>query len=283
MRNCWRVLSVFCLLLPWNLFAQQRPLLTDDAELLQTGKVRVEFGVEFLQGQKYPLSGLQGNLTRLGVASIQAGVGDYAEFSISGVAQDVLSITSRSEPVSAPTFSGNTTHDYGNLKLATKLKIFGEKGRRPALSFKFAVELPEENQENGLGTDETQFYSSLLFKKHFGRVQVLADLGLAILGSPTVPGKQTDPFTYGIGTVIRLQRSVNLVAEVHGRQGAEGRVGNENLSQMRAGFQFRTGRIRWDIAGIGGLKQYDPDSGVAVGVTYEFQAFNRKKQVKIVQ
>jgi hypothetical protein len=282
MRNCPSILLVLSLLVSPCLYAQQRPLRTDDAELLPTGKVRVELGVEFLQGQKYPLSGLEGNLTRLGVASIQAGVGEYAEFRISGVAQDVLSITERTEPVSPPSFDGNTTNDFGNLMLATKLKLLGEKGSRPAMAFKFAVELPNANQENGLGTDQTQFYSSLLFKKHFGRVQVLADLGLAILGSPVVPGKQTDPFTYGVGTVVRLHPSVNLAAEVYGRQGAEGRVGNENLSQFRAGFQFKTGRIRWDVAGVKGLKEFDPDSGIVVGATYEFQAFRRANKVRIV-
>lgn len=282
MRNRRSILLALSLLFSSTVFAQQRPLRTDDAELLPTGMVRVELGVEFLQGQKYPLSGLEGNLTRLGVASIQVGIGEYGEFRISGVAQDVLSVTDRMEPVSPPSFEGNTANDFGNLLLAAKLKLLGEKRRRPAMAFKFAVELPNANQENGLGTDQTQFYSSLLFKKHFGRVQVLADLGVAILGSPVVPGKQTDPFTYGVGTVIQLHRSVNLAAEVYGRQGAEGRVGNENLSQLRGGFQFRTGRIRWDIAGVKGLKKYDPDSGVIVGATYEFQAFKRENRVRIV-
>jgi hypothetical protein len=283
MRNYQWILWAFGLAFAGSAFGQQRPLQTDDAEILQTGRMRVEFGVEFLQGQKYALSGLEGDLTRLGVTSIQVGVGEYAEFQISGVVQDVLSVKSRSEPVVAPTFTGDTTNDFGNLKLATKLKIVGEKQRRPAIAFKFAVELPNANQENGLGNDQTQFYTSLLFKKHFGRIQVLADLGMAILGSPVEAGKQTDPFTYGIGAVISLHRRLNLVAEINGRQGSE-RVGNENKSQMRAGLQFRTGSIRWDLAGMAGLKRLDPDSGVIVGVTYEFQAFKRQKEpVKFVK
>jgi hypothetical protein len=278
MRNSRWILWIVCLVYSSNAFGQQRPLLTDDAETLPTGRVRIESGVEFLQGQKYSLSGLEGDLTRLGVAGVHVGVGEYAEFQISGVVQDILSVTNRSEPVVSPTFTGNTTRDFGNLVLATKFKLFAEQAHRPAMAFKFAVELPNANQENGLGMDQTQFYSSLLFKKHLGRVQVLADLGLAILGSPVEAGKQTDPFTYGIGTVIPLHRSVNLVAEVYGRQGPSGRVGNENTSQLRAGFQFQIGSIRWDVAGIGGLKRFDPESGVVVGVTYEFQAFKRNKE-----
>jgi hypothetical protein len=202
-------------------------------------------------------------------------VGEYAEFQISGVVQDVLSVSSRTEPVIPPAFAGNSTNDFGDLVLGTKIKLAGEKGRRPAIAFKFAVELPNAKHDSGLGTNETEFYSSLLFKKRFGRSQILADLGFAILGSPVLQGRQADPFTYGIAAIFRVHPSVNLVAEISGRHGPSGRVGNENKSQARAGFQFRTGRIRWDIAGVGGLMHYDPKSGVIVGMTYEFQAFKR--------
>src|SRR5213593_2085750 len=65
--------------------AQQRPLMTDDAQLVPLGRVRAEFGIEFLQGQRYSLSGLEGDLTRLGVAGVHIGVGELAEFQISGV------------------------------------------------------------------------------------------------------------------------------------------------------------------------------------------------------
>ena len=44
-------------------FGQQRPLRTDDAGLLETGMIRASLGIEFLQGQRYSLSGLRGDLT----------------------------------------------------------------------------------------------------------------------------------------------------------------------------------------------------------------------------
>ena len=40
--------------------AHQRPLKTDDPDIVPTGRVRLEFGVEFLQGQRFSLSGLEG-------------------------------------------------------------------------------------------------------------------------------------------------------------------------------------------------------------------------------
>lgn len=277
------ILLIVGLVFSWNAFGQQRPLKTDDAEILATGRIRLGFGVEFLQEQKYSLSGLEGDLTRLGVTNIQVGVGEYAEFQISGVIQDFLSVTGRSEAVSPPTFTGDSTNDFGNLVLATKLKLVEERRIIPAMAFKFAVELPNANQENGLGTDQTQFYASILFKKHLGKAQILGNLGLAILGSPVEAGKQADLLTYGLGTIIPVHSRVNLVAEIYGRSGPE-RVGNENQSQVRAGVQLRTGPLVWDVAGLWGLEQYDPKSGVIFGATYEFQAFKReKKPVKIVK
>jgi hypothetical protein len=269
-----------CLAFPWAAFGQQRPLRTEDSEILKTGRVRAELGVEFLQRQRYSLSGLEGNLMRLGVASIHVGMGEYAEFEISGVMQDALSVSNRTEPVIPPTFSGNSTSDFGDLILGTKLKLAGERGRRPAMAFKFSVELPNAKHDSGLGTDQTEFYSSILFKKHFGRAQILGDVGFAILGSPVLQGRQTDPLIYGVAAVIPVHRRVNFVAEVSGRQGPPGRVGNENKSQVRAGIQFWTGGIRWDLGGIAGLMRYDPKSGIAVGATYEFQAFHRDSHRK---
>jgi len=265
-----------CLLIPWTAFAQQRPLRTDDAELLQTGHVRADVGVEFLQGQKFSLSGLDGDLTRLGVASIHVGLG-YAEFEISGVGQDLYSVSSRTDnpPISPkpPKFSGTSSHDFGDLVLGTKIRLAGEKEHRPAVSFKFAVELPNEKHDSGLGTDQTEFYSSILLKKHFGRSQLMGDIGFAILGSPVLMGRQDDPLTYGAAVITPLSKKINLVAEISGRQGPPARLGNENRSQARLGIQFWIGAIRWDLAAVAGLMHYDPRSGVVVGMSYEFQAF----------
>ncbi len=283
LQSRWIVWVAISWIIPWTALAQQRPLRTDDAEILKTGRVRLDVGVEFLQGQRYSLSGLRGDLTRLGVASVHIGVGEYAEFQISGVAQDVLSVSSRTDqPPIPPTFSGNSTNDFGDLIFGTKLKLAGEKKHRPAMAFKFAVELPNAKHDSGLGTDQTEFYSSLLFKKKLGAAQVLGDLGFAILGSPVLQGRQTDPLTYGVATIVPVLRNVNFVAEISGRQGPPDRLGNENKSQARAGIQFWTAKIRWDLAAVAGLMRYDPKSGIIVGATYEFQAFKRNESpVKI--
>ena len=279
--------SLFCTvaILAWfaiPAISQQRPLRTDDAELVKTGWVRTEFGFEFLQGQKYTLSGLEGDLSRIGVTSIFLGVGEYAEFQLSGVIHDFLSVTRRTSAPIPPDFSGNSTSDFGDLVLATKLKLVSEQGLRPAAAFKVAVQLPVASNESGLGTDAMKFYGSLLVTKSLGRARLLGNLGIAIMDSAVQPNSQADQVIYGAAAIVPVHSKFNLVAEINGRGGPE-RLGNENLAQARLGVQLRVAGLRWDIAGVAGLNDIEPDSGLVIGVTYEFQAFGKKKGPRTIK
>src|SRR4029078_334188 len=75
--------------------AQQRPLLTEDVDIIPPGTIRIEAGIDFMQGAKYTVSGLNGDLTRVGVIGVSVGMGPNVEFQVEGVAQNFLSINSR--------------------------------------------------------------------------------------------------------------------------------------------------------------------------------------------
>ncbi len=70
--------------------AQQRPLITEDVDIIPPGSMRIEAGIDFLQGAKFPASGLTGDLTRVGVIGINIGFAPNIEFQIEGVAQNFL-------------------------------------------------------------------------------------------------------------------------------------------------------------------------------------------------
>src|SRR2546430_15951396 len=76
--------------------AQQRPLLTEDVDIIPPGTMRIEAGIDFLQRARFPASGLTGDLTRVGVIGVSIGLTPNVEFQIEGVAQNFLSINSRS-------------------------------------------------------------------------------------------------------------------------------------------------------------------------------------------
>ncbi len=65
--------------------AQQRPLLTEDVDITPEGAIEIAAGVDFLQNEKFPLSGLKGDLTRVGDFRVKVGFASNVEFQLEGV------------------------------------------------------------------------------------------------------------------------------------------------------------------------------------------------------
>jgi len=105
------------------LWAQQRPLETQEPTILPPGTVSFQFGFDFLQDAKYPLSGLRGDLTSLGVIGLYTGLGEIVEFQMQGTVYNSLSINQRlPTPLTLTLNSGGTaTSDFGDLSLSTKI------------------------------------------------------------------------------------------------------------------------------------------------------------------
>src|ERR687888_821387 len=75
--------------------AQQRPLLTEDVDIVKPGVIRIESGFEFLQNQTFPLSGLRGDLTKLADTRLSFGLAPNVEFQMEWTVQHLLSIKTR--------------------------------------------------------------------------------------------------------------------------------------------------------------------------------------------
>src|ERR1044072_2396573 len=257
--------------------AQQRPLITEDVDIIPPGTIRIEAGIDFMQGAKYTVSGLRGDLTRVGVIGINFGMGPNVEFQIEGVAQNYLSINSRG--VSAVPLSiapgANSTNDTGDFTLWAKFKLRNETHRGPSLGFRFGVGLPNSNQSRGIGINQTNAYGSILVGKKFGqdgRFNTFGNLGIAILTAPTQLFSQNDVLTYGAAGIFRVNKQFSIAGEVKGRANTRpgsGPLGTESQGEARLGMQIRASGLRFDLAGIKGLTSFSPNSGFTVGVTYE--------------
>jgi hypothetical protein len=256
---------------------QQRPLLTEDVDIIPPGSLRIEAGIDFVQRAKYPVSGLTGDLTRAGVIGISIGLAPNVEVQLEGVAQNFLSINSRGPraiPLSiAP--GANSTNDIGDFTLSTKIKLRNETAHLPSLGFRFGVQLPNSNQSRGIGLNQTNAYGEILFGKKFGqdgRVNTFGNLGVAILTAPTGLFSQNDVLTYGLAGIVRLNRQFSFAGEVNGRANTRpgsGPLGTESQGEARLGMQVRASGLRFDFAGIKGLTKLSPRSGLTVGVTYD--------------
>ena len=259
---------------------QQRPLITEDVDIIPPGSIRIEAGIDFMQGAKYTVSGIRGDLTRVGVIGISFGMGPNVEFQIEGVAQNYVSINSRG-PSAIPLElvpGANSTNDTGDFTLAAKFKLRNETRRGPSLGFRFGVQLPNSNEARGIGVNQTNAFGSILVGKKFGhdgRFNTFGNLGLAILTAPTELFTQNDVVTYGLAGIFHVNKQFAIAGEVNGRANTRpgnGPLGTESYGEARLGMQIRASGLRFDFAGIKGLTSFSPNSGFTVGVTYDTPA-----------
>jgi len=256
--------------------AQQRPLITEDVDIIPPGSLRIEAGIDFVQKARFPVSGLTGDLTRAGVIGINIGLAPNVEFQIEGVAQNVLSINSRgTSAIPLNLKNADSTNDVGDFTLWAKIKLRNETRLAPSFGFRFGVQLPNSNQARGIGLNQTNAYGQVLFGKKFGqdaRVNTFGNLGIGILTAPTSLFSQNDVLTYGVASIVRLNRQFSLAGEVNGRANTRpgsGPLGTESQGEARLGMQIRASGLRFDFAGIKGLTKRSPRSGITVGVTYD--------------
>lgn len=262
---------------------QQRPLITDDIDITPAGAIEISVGVDFLQKAKFPLSGLIGDLTRVGDIRIRQGFASNVELQVEGVIQNYLAIDSQLTPSPIPlNVSGNSTNDFDDFTISAKVKLFSETDSLPAVGMKFGFQMPNTDQAQGIGTNQINVFSKIIVQKRFGRVtgkspraNIYGNLGLGIMNAPLRNFTQNDVLLYGLAGIFRLNDRINIASEVNGRLNTRSDVplGTESLSQFRIGTQIKASGLRFDTAAIFGLTRNSPRTGVTFGVTYESPVF----------
>lgn len=245
--------------------AQQRPLLTEDPRLIAEGLLVVDSGFGYQHRARFPVSGLTGDLYSFLDSGLHFGLGNRAEFQMTGVIQNYLSLEN----------DGGSRNDWGDLALSTKIKLADEGHSHPAISFRPTVVLPNASATKGIGTDQLQFFGNLLFGKHAGPVYFFGSLGLGTLDDPTRLSGQQDFLTYGIAASVPAGSRLNVVGEWNGRHNSISNPtpGGESRGQVRLGAQINAGGIRWDAAATAGTTDWDHKAGFVVGITKEFRLF----------
>lgn len=273
---CFLVFAI--VLLAPSASAQQRPLLTEDAEPIGAGRLLIEGGLQFDSNQTYPVSGLEGNLLRLPTVGVSVGISSIAEFQIDGGFYDRLNIDGRNPNAplaSEVTSTGTRTSDVSDFVVATKIRFLSEAPGRPALGIRFATKLPNASNESGLGLDTTDFHIALLGAKTVQSVRVVGNLGVGILSDPTEGNRQNDVLEYGLSFARALTQAAELVGELNGRVSTRNEAfpGTESRGLLKFGGRYTRGAIRFDAGLFFGLTSIDPTFGFTAGFTYVMNAF----------
>src|SRR3970282_671850 len=136
------------------LAAQNRPLRTVDVETVPAGTMRVQDGFDFLQDVDFPLSGLSGDMTSVGVVQIRMGVGKIAEVQLEGAVHHFLDVKKQVGAFVTPVLTGaHSTQDVGDFSIATKIRVVCETTQRPGVTFRFGYQMPNSNQTRGIGSN----------------------------------------------------------------------------------------------------------------------------------
>lgn len=263
--------------------AQQRPLLTEDVDIIKPGFIRIETGFEFLQDQRFPLSGLRGDLAKIADTRLSFGMAPNVEFQIEWTVQNILSIDSRMTSAIPLKLGANSTdtNDVGDVTLWMKMKLRNETNRMPGIGFRFGVQLPNTDQTRGIGTNTTNIFSMITAGKRLAgqKLNLFGNIGLGILQAPINEFTQNDVLMFGLAGIYTVSDDLNIVGEVYGYHSTRNRtpLGTEDFSQARVGAQLRALGVRFNAAGIFGLSKNAPRTGVALGVTYDWDAFETIK------
>lgn len=259
--------------------AQQRPLLTDDIDITPPGSLQIGVGVDFFQNAKFPLSGINGDLTRVGDIRIRTGFSPNVELQIEGTLQNYVAINSRNPSAIPLNVSGNSTNDFDDFTVSAKVKLRNETRLLPAIGMKFGFQMPNTDQARGIGTNQINVFSKIILQKKFGDVvdntpkfNAMGNIGLQIMTAPIERFAQNDVVIYGLAGIYRVTDRFNLLGEVNGRintRSGAAPLGTESAGQFRIGTQIKASGLRFDTAAAFGLTKYSPRTGVIFGVTYQ--------------
>ena len=259
--------------------AQQRPLRTEDPEPVPAGHVRAQAGIDWLHDERFPLSGIEGDLFRLPYLELAFGLGSIAEFQVASGFNffhvDEVRLAPLSEDLD---FTGDTTTDIEDPVIGTKIRMVRETARVPAVGFRVATRIPSASNESGLGNDAFDWFLTLLAGKSLGATRLVGNFGMGVLSIPTEGDRQNDVLTYGLSVVHAATGSLSLVGEVNGRVDVKGETpaGTEDRGRALVGFRWAVGLLRVDGGLLTGLHSDDPDLGATAGVTWEFEAFSTR-------
>ncbi len=257
---------------------QQRPLLTDDIDITPQGAFEIGAGVYFFQNANFPLSGIKGDLTRVGDIRLKTGMSSNVELQIEGTLQNFLAINSQGPSQIPLTVTGNSSNDFDDFTISAKVKFLNETKNLPSVGMKFGFQMPNTDQAKGIGTNQINIFSKIIVQKRFGKragktplANIYGNIGLGIMNAPLANFTQNDVLLYGLAGIFRVNNRINVVSEVNGRlntRSGAAPIGTESVGQFRVGTQIKASGLRFDTAAVFGLTKYSPRTGVIFGVTY---------------
>lgn len=236
----------------------------------EAGRLLVGVGAGWASGADFPLSGLAGDLARLGAVTVSYSFAPGAVLHVEGDALRVLEVESRGPsavPLDADVDDG-TTRDAGDVRVGTLVRLAGA-ARGASAGLHVAVELPSSDERKGIGTNTTDVAGTVFGSWSRGPLRLTGEVGVAILEAPTEPFVQNDAVAYAAEALYRPSGGPwALSLSARGRASTRGRVplGTEDRGRLRLRAELRAGPWRADAGVVGGYAGTSPEWGLEAGV-----------------
>jgi hypothetical protein len=213
---------------------------------------------------------VRGAILKLPTLGLKLGLADQAMFQVSWPVYNRLSVDEQQDPPPLGRRLGRTSTDWGDVTVATLIRLRAEQGGWPACGLRFAAELPTSNEALGIGDNTTDVFASALLARTFAsRLGVYTDLGVGILTERTRSFAQNDVMTYGVLADWRARDRLHLVGEVAGQWSTRGGLpGTGSRGELRAGADLRRGAFHWTALAVHSLTGRDSRGlGISLGVS----------------
>lgn len=215
----------------------------------------VSAGVEYQPDITNDLAGVRGSILRLPTLGLKLGLADQAMFQVSWPAYNRLGIREQQDPPPLGRRLGRSSTDWGDVLVATLIRLHSQNGGWPSCGLRFAAKLPTSNELLAIGDNTTDVFASVLLAHSIAsRVGVYSDVGVGILSERNRTFAQNDVVTYGVLADWRARERLILVAEVTGQVSTHvGSPGTGSRGEARAGVDVRRDGFHLTALGVYGL------------------------------
>lgn len=246
----------------WN----QLPLLTQSPDILSSGSLQFGIGVQYLHHKNFGFSQFSKDFSRnvlsCPLLELSIGLGKRVELQTT---YEVLFVEEEEFQIREPWRSGD-------LAFFSKVEFWGEQRFVPQTGIRIGVKAPNASNPYRVGTDETDFVFSGLFKKTFSQVTTTVNLGILVLGNPFRNAAQDDLLSYALACSFPWKDRFTYTAEIAGQ--AFGTEHNE-LASALLHMDIGDGRLTWKISGRVGLVENSADWGLTGGVSINSDVLRR--------
>lgn len=236
------------------------------------GAAFVSLGMRYETDVRFPLSGLQGDLTSVPYIHLAYSLSDRSVFEVRGTAWQMLSVKSSQENPAVlldPGVADGSTADVGDFELSFSFLPVGSPSGFSAGAH-IVSKLPNTDETKGIGPNTTDVTIAGLFSWGAQNWRATGWIGVGILEAPVKSFEQNDVLSYAVEWLYRMNEHLRVAVGARGRASTRGVIplGTEDLGEFLASGEWKIGELLLDVGFGHGFTKNSSDWLLEGGMTW---------------